>query len=43
MLRKSRTSPWSNPRRTTGKEAAATADGDEGSGREKEIAIGRQE
>ena len=43
MRRKSRTSPWSYPRRETGNDAAATADGDEGSGREKEIAIGRQE
>ena len=43
MRRKSRTSPWSYPRRATGNDAAPTADGDEGSGREKEIAIARQE
>ena len=43
MRRKSRTSPWSYPRRTTGNDAAPTAAGDDGSGREKEIAmVGQQ-
>ena len=39
ILRKSRTSAWSNPRRPVGNAAEPTAAGDDGSGREKEIAI----
>ena len=39
IRKKSRTSFWSKPRREEGNVAPATAVGDEGSGREKEIAI----
>ena len=40
MRRKSRTSFWSNPRRDVGKLASATAAGEDGSGRENEMATG---
>ena len=39
MRRKSRTSCWSKPRRAVPNAASATAAGDDGSGREKEMAI----
>ena len=39
MRKKSRTSPWSKPRRLVGNEAEPTAAGEDGSGREKEIAM----
>ena len=39
MRRKSRTSCWSNPRRAVPNAASATAAGEDGSGREKEMAI----
>ena len=42
MRRKSRTSCWSKPRRDVPKAASATAAGEEGSGRENEIAIAHQ-
>ena len=39
IRRKSRTSPWSKPRRFVGNAAEPTAAGEDGSGREKEIAM----
>ncbi|CAB4553702.1 unannotated protein [freshwater metagenome] len=42
IRRKSRTSFWSKPRREEGKVAPATAVGEEGSGRENEIAIAQR-
>ena len=39
MRRKSRTSCWSNPRRDVPNDASATAAGDDGSGRENEMAM----
>ena len=42
MRRKSRTSCWSNPRRPVANAASATAAGDDGSGRENEMAIAAQ-
>ena len=42
MRRKSRTSPCSNPLRDVANVAVETADGDDGSGRENDMAIDRQ-